>query len=379
MRCRGVLDVLAKHHHVTVVLASSDPSEIQRFRTAAPVNIETYVALAEAPSTVSRLCSATIERYRSISIFMQSCHGCCRNSFAQIARQTSPDLIWFFRFETIWRVAWDKSAIPVVGDMDDFESKACERSLASSRSGWRRILARLDYPRFQRAERHVAKQCDVVLLANPQDAHVAESSLAARVAILQNGFDYSVKPDFDIDRRKRVVFIGALRYAPNAKGVAWFLEKVWPLVHISIPEAIFEIGGMPTEEAETWAKAPCVRVCGYLANTRAFLKDASVAIAPILSGGGTRIKILEAWAAGVPVVSTSIGCEGLTANDGESLFVADSPELFAQRCITLLLHPETGMSLARQGYEYGKRTFDWSILSETAEEVIQLATTGRRG
>lgn len=94
---------------------------------------------------------------------------------------------------------------------------------------------------------------------------------------------------------------------------------------------------------------------------------------PLRIAGGTRIKILESWAKGLPVVSTSIGCEGLGAEDGKHLLIGDTPEDFAEKCIVLLSSPILGQKLAQEAFNYGKETFDWEGLYPILDKALSLA------
>ena len=119
-------------------------------------------------------------------------------------------------------------------------------------------------------------------------------------------------------------------------------------------------------------------MCGYVKDVREFTQKAAVSIAPIFSGGGTRIKILEAWAYGIPVVSTTVGCEGLGAVDGQTLMIADTPELFARRCVEMILHPDMSRDLSERAFTYAKSHFAWSNLEPILDEAIASAARCHR-
>lgn len=146
----------------------------------------------------------------------------------------------------------------------------------------------------------------------------------------------------------RVLTIGTMFWPPNSEGVLWWLREGYTQLHVQCPEVTYDIvGARPPQALQTLAES-CegVHVHGYVADAQPFWMHAAVLVVPLLSGGGVRVKILEAMAMGVPVVSTTVGCEGLDVQDGEHLLIADTPIAFAQACAKLLQEPKLAMRLA---------------------------------
>ena len=377
MRDYGVLRLLAQRHDVVVALASNSPRELSLFENGSG-RIENRVVLQRNPALLHRrLVSHTWERCRPIRIFNACTYGRFEESLHQLAERTNPDLIWFFRLDTIWQTGCGRFSMPVTVDMDDLESKALLRSIRAL-TGFPRLLASVDSFQFMRAQRATTQNCNLILIANPLDVAEAAAITGKPVMALPNAFDYSAAPSTDQPRDRRAIFIGHLPYKPNSEGVRWFLDEVWPRIRAEVPDARFDIGGHPSPAVAGWDRESGVQVCGFVEDVGVFSRNAAVAVVPILRGGGTRIKILEAWALGLPVISTSVGCEGLGAVDGQTLWIADTPELFTRRCVELILHPEKGKAIVERAYAYAKLHFDWSTLEPTLEEVIAMAMTGCR-
>ncbi len=153
-------------------------------------------------------------------------------------------------------------------------------------------------------------------------------------------------------RQHNVLFIGGFRHPPNLDGLRWFMQKIWHLVLTNVPEAHFIIiGSYPTDAIYQFGKHPGVTVSGYVPDTTPYLDQAMVSVAPLRYGAGMKGKVNEAMASGVPVVTTSVGAQGLQATSGEHLFIADEPEMFAHAVIELLQNPKRGERIGLAGQQ----------------------------
>src|SRR6185437_13822916 len=134
------------------------------------------------------------------------------------------------------------------------------------------------------------------------------------------------------------VFVGSMDWMPNSEGILWFVREVLPVIRRRLPEcSLTVVGRKPSEEILQLANDdPHITVTGTVPDVRPYLWQSSVSIVPLRIGGGTRLKIYEAMAARSPVVSTTIGAEGLTVSDGEDIRLADTSESFARICVELL-------------------------------------------
>jgi polysaccharide biosynthesis protein PslH len=183
-----------------------------------------------------------------------------------------------------------------------------------------------------------------------------------RAAIVPNGVDTNIfnKMDEQQEIANRIVFTGTMNYYPNIQAVLFFARECWPRIQAQIPEATWQIvGKSPPPEVAQLAELSGVTVTGAVSDIKPYLAAASVAIAPLLIGSGTRLKILEALAMHKAVVSTSVGCEGLAVETGKHLSVADQPDLFAQEAIDLLHHPEKRVALGNAGRALVEAEYSW--------------------
>jgi glycosyltransferase involved in cell wall biosynthesis len=184
-----------------------------------------------------------------------------------------------------------------------------------------------------------------------------------------------VDPGPTPDRRPTItspetLFIGGMHWPPNADGVEWFAQEVLPLVRGQIPAVRFTaIGKQPPPSLQAGVLAGEIHAPGYAAELQPFWARSSVFVVPLRAGGGMRVKILDAWAQGVPVVSTTIGAEGLTYAPGESILVADTASEFARAVIRLLTDPALADRLARGGRATLEKHYDWQTVYAAWDEV----------
>jgi glycosyltransferase involved in cell wall biosynthesis len=157
-----------------------------------------------------------------------------------------------------------------------------------------------------------------------------------------------------------VVFSGNLEYHPNRSAVRYFRRDIWPILRESSPTLRWRlVGRNPEAVAEFTGGDPRIEVTGPVEDAVAELARCRVAVVPLLAGSGTRLKILEAWAAGLPVVSTTLGAEGLGARDGEHLLLADDPASFARAALRLLTCTQLRTKLATAGRLLLEKEFTW--------------------
>lgn len=164
-----------------------------------------------------------------------------------------------------------------------------------------------------------------------------------------------------------LIFTGSFRYFANYEAMQWFLQAVFPLVQAQCPDTWLTITGDPANQP--LPPASHVRITGVVPDVRPLIAGAWCSIVPMHSGGGTRLKILEAMALGTPVIATTKGIEGIAAQDGVHLLVADTPQAFADAILRLFAQPELRHQLAKQGYQLVRTSYNWAT---TLPHFLQL-------
>jgi polysaccharide biosynthesis protein PslH len=243
-------------------------------------------------------------------------------------------------------------------DLHNVES-ALAASFAASRSGPGGWAARLEARLLRRVERRAVEAADLVLVVSEAD----RARLPGRprdLLVCPNGWD----PGEPLPPAAGpvAVFVALLGWRPNADAAVWLAREVWPRVRRALPGArLVLVGRDPAPDVRALA-ADDVEVTGTVPDVRPHLAAARVALAPLRAGGGTRLKVLEALDAGRPVVSTSVGIDGLTDLVGHGVVVADAPEAFADAVVTLLADPVRAEQAGRDGSEAVRERYAWDTV-----------------
>jgi glycosyltransferase involved in cell wall biosynthesis len=198
-----------------------------------------------------------------------------------------------------------------------------------------------------------------VLAPSASDARTVETlAPGARVRVYPNAIPWVAVPPKT--EEPMIVFSGNLEYHPNLSAVRFFAREVWPGLRERWPLLVWRlVGKAPEAVAKLIAGDPRIQLSGPVEDAVAELARAQVAIVPLLAGSGTRFKILEAWAAALPVVSTSIGAEGLPVRDGEHLLLADTAEAFGGAVSRLLTCKDLRITVGNSGRLLLEKEFTW--------------------
>jgi glycosyltransferase involved in cell wall biosynthesis len=249
------------------------------------------------------------------------------------------------------------------------------RRAAGHEPWYRRLPAELEWRKLKAYEGMVCRQFDSVTLVSEDDRRDLEHA--------SNGpFESTVVPiaidtlELAFEQRsaaaKDVLSVATMFYPPNVEGILWFADQVLPLIHHEVASTRFLIVGSrpprPVTDLARDARRGCA-VTGYVADLSPLLRSSAVLVVPVRSGSGMRVKILEAFARGVPVVSTRVGIEGIDAEDGVHLLVADEPADFAAAVVRLLRDPELGTRLAVAGRRLVEQRYDWRTALAPLDEV----------
>ena len=195
------------------------------------------------------------------------------------------------------------------------------------------------------------------------------------IDVVANGVDTTYFSPKSSEISYDLVFTGTMNHPPNTDGIIDFVIKTLPIIRSQIPGVRLAIVGMnPPPAVQSLSSHPGVTVTGYVPDTRDFISSATLAIAPLNSGSGTRLKILEAMSMGKAVVSTSIGAEGIDYRNGFDITISDSREAFAESIIELLQNEHLHDSIGNNARLLVIKKYDWRSLAELQDNAWRAAT-----
>jgi glycosyltransferase involved in cell wall biosynthesis len=256
----------------------------------------------------------------------------------------------------------------ILADWHNIESEILHRYSEVNPNLLRRAYAWRTANLLERAEARFLSACNVHTVTSERERERLQArDPGAEIHVIPNGVDVQYFAAQEMQPgapRTGLVFSGSMDYSANIDAVVWFVNQIWPELHRQNPALAFSIVGRdPTAEVRALAGAG-ISVTGTVPDVRPYYSGALAAIVPLRFGSGTRLKILEAMAAGIPVISTKLGAEGLDLEDGTHLLLADSPDEMIAAAGRLAATPELWQRLSRSGREVVSRLYDWRALSE---------------
>lgn len=362
VKTHNVLRYLARRHEVHVVSFTRGPEEDANARalrsscgsvTTVPLRRS---RLRDALYLVRSLCSGRpflVER-DDVSAMRETVH--------RVAREQAVDAVHADQL-TMGQFAID---LPVSLRLLDEHNAVWTivRRAARRERGPRRLLAELEWRKLRRYEGDLCERFDRVTVVSDDDRLALEQAArgpfgSATIPIAMDTEALAYVPPREGARD--VLSVATMYYPPNAEAVDWFASAVFPLVHEALPATRFHIvGSRPPAFIRRLATDDSgILVPGYVADLVPLMRRCAVLVVPVLSGSGMRVKILEAFARGIPVVSTSVGVEGIDARDGQHLLVADSPEAFAGAVVRLIRDTALATRLSRAARDLVEAQYDW--------------------
>lgn len=222
-------------------------------------------------------------------------------------------------------------------------------------------------------ERSVCRAASHVVAVSEVDEQVMRERFGIRnTSSVSTGVDLEFfEPPASARPRYDLVFLGSMDWMPNIEGTNWFLSEILPLIRAQKADVrVATVGRNPPPSLLAHAN-DFITVTGTVADVRPYLWESTVSIVPLRVGGGTRLKIFEAMAAGTPVVSTTIGAEGLPVRHGETIRIADNAPAFAAECLDLLQNTDARIALSRNGLELIQENFSWAQVTRHFEETLR--------
>ena len=293
---------------------------------------------------------------------------------AAVARETASSGFDVIHLESIHMVRYAmevtalKPSARTIYDWHNIESEAMRRYSESAASRARRWYARLTAHKLARVEREILGSAFGHIVCSERERQQLHGiAPRARIEVIENGVDTRQFGEAEAadGGSPRLIFVGAMDYFPNSDAAVFFAREIWPLVLRRLGNAELTIvGANPGPAVRALGELAGITVTGTVPDVRPWYRGALAAVVPLRTGGGTRLKILEAMAAGVPVVSTPLGAEGLEVTDGENALLVNSDDTqgWVNRLAELAESPARRASLIAKGRRLVETRYDWDLL-----------------
>lgn len=363
LRTMGVLEGVAAEHEVHVISFGADvPEETPIHQMVADLQIVPPPRHAKTDRLRTLLLSrhADMARRRWSDAFLAAIEAKLN------AHQF--DIVQFENLEMTPYIAnvrrWQPAA-KLIYDSVNAEADLQYMAYQTDRQKLRRlpyaVYSWIQSRRIRRLEAWVGREADLTVAVSEEDARLLTPAMGNKLVVVPNGIHvkaYQQPEPLDL-KPNALVFTGIMDYRPNVDGALWFAEDVLPQlsdVHLYL------VGKRPHPRIAALKDDPNITVTGTVPEVTPYLFGATIFVVPLRIGSGTRLKILEAMAAGCAIVSTRVGASGLGVTDGEQLLLADDPTTFAAAIRSLLDNPDRRQLLAEKGRQFVQQHFDWSVI-----------------
>jgi len=262
-----------------------------------------------------------------------------------------------------------------------------ERQSLYERSALMRAVWRREARLLAKYEASLLRQYDTILTVTTEDkealldllpeeeASRREKSIVVIPICVDPAGQQMIQP---LDRGPQILHLGTMFWLPNIEGVLWFANQIFPHILQEIPEAKFIIAGKNPPPAirdlaeNSSSLTGNIQVKGFVPDPTDVIAESRVFVVPLLAGGGMRVKILDAWIWGLPIVSTTIGAEGILKNPGEDILIADEPKEFAAEVVRVLKDPALAYKLREKGRASVEMYYDWQQVYQRLDDVYNL-------
>lgn len=308
----------------------------------------------------------------------------------EVITKFQPDIvifeeIWLYQYLNIVKNIVKRHKCRIIFDNHNVEAELLQQRYRSMKARRAQVKEKIEVPKIKSIERDFIRQADQVWLCSESDTNLLQKwyGQISHSQIISNGINVAYydnvrlgkshcNPELD-DGSKTLIFIGSFSYIPNIEAAKLLINQIYPKLQKVYPDCrLLIVGKNPPQKIRETAQAYSgIIFTGKVPDVRPYLAAANVVVTPLLQGSGTRLKILEAFAAGRPVVSTTKGVEGLKVTDGEHLLIRDSVEDLVAGVSQLWSEPMLREKLVCSAYELVKQEYSWEAVSHQVDRAVR--------
>lgn len=373
IRVFNLLKQIAEKSDVTLLALETQPTDAEGVAELQQLGVQVHL-VPNAP-TLPRVSFSTLVnaflKQQPITVARYDLPA-YRRKFRELIASENFDLVHYEMFHTAqFRTETD---LPSVLSQQNVDSAIWRRLCGETANPFYKFAYWTQQLAFQRYERMLSPKFDAVTCTSDIDASVFQRHCKEdTIEIIPNGVDVThYQPDFTSEAPAHLIYIGSMDWYPNEDAVAFFADEVLPSIQDKVPDVQFSIvGGNPSARVQKLAERTGVVVTGRVPEIKPYFAEATVFVVPLRIGSGTRLKILEALAMGKAIVSTSVGAEGLDLKDGEEIFIADEPAIFADAVTRLLTDASLRRRIGENGRFRVEQDYDWRSIGEKLHTLYE--------
>ena len=295
-----------------------------------------------------------------------------RSALSELCR-THPFDVVQVEMPMLWQYADTLADLPMVLDAHNIEYEIVSDLRTASSNPFKKALYELEKKRLRKREEGAWEECRLCFTVSDKERATIVTRIgdSKKVVTVPNGVDlekFVFQPKKE--RNRRILFLGGMDWAPNLDAAQYFLEEIYPRIHESMPDAEVDFVGKDLWKIKDLIRSANIQQHENVPDVLPWFQKADVLAVPLRQGAGTRIKIIEAMAAGLPVVTTSKGCEGIDVIHGKHLLVADTTEEFANEIIRLIENDSLAVQLTREARHLVEAKYSWEMAAATIHETL---------
>ncbi len=290
----------------------------------------------------------------------------------------APDVIVV---EHDWAARWVERLprdVPCAVGLQNLSWRYYESRAAASGGRPAAAALRLEARRFQAFDRRLLARFAARMTMSPQDSAVLRDVLGLDATVIPNGVDTTALTAGPLPGAPVALFTGTFGYAPNAEALDWLLSDIWPRVRAGRADARLLVVGRDVPPRLQALAGPGVTIAGWVPEMQPWLDRAQAVLVPMRSGGGTRLKVLDGLASGRPLITTTMGAEGVAITPGHDALVADGAEDFAAAVLGTLADDELARRVGAAGRALAERDYDWRAIGARCAALLEALATGDR-
>ena len=262
------------------------------------------------------------------------------------------------------------SSAKVVIRAHNIEHKIWERIAIHTRNPFKKAYLRILSRQLQRFELDALSLADGIETISPVDSEYFQKKTDTPVCVIPFGIPLRPVQPKPSAQPHRLFSLASMNWKPNEEGIRWFVRESWPLIRQRHPNAEFRIAGRHTPPHLLAPLPGGIRIVGEVEDSEAFMRESGILVVPLLSGSGIRIKILEAMSLGVPVISTSIGAEGIPVTDRKNILIADTPAAFADAVSFCIRYPEECRRIGERAADFVRQNYNEEVIAGRLMEFL---------